>query len=149
MRTRSLLPFLLLAAVAVSGCSTPSSRIREKSSVFAALAPADQQRLRQGTVAVGDTPDMVYIALGEPSRRSQTTTAGGHRMEWRYREYSEDYEGSHFAGYSRRVAVDPRTGQRYVYLQPRYVDVYTETAEDRLRIVFENGRVVAIEELKE
>jgi len=51
---------------ALAGCSTVSSRIQEKSAAFAALSPVKQDALRQGTIEEGDTPDLVYIALGKP-----------------------------------------------------------------------------------
>ncbi len=147
MKNRLILLFAL-ATAAFTGCSTISSRIDQKAEVFASLSADDQARLRRGEVAVGDTSDMVYIALGEPTRRREITTSGATRAEWIYRVYDERYEGSHFAGYRRAVAIDPRTGRRFIYLEPQYADVYSEHTEDRLRIVFEGGRVTVIEELK-
>ncbi|HLP70442.1 MAG TPA: hypothetical protein VK181_23295 [Rhizobium sp.] len=149
MQTRTLALLLCGALFALSGCNTTADRIRQKSEVFASLPAADQERLRKGMVAVGDTPDMVYIAIGEPTRRTQTTTANGSRSVWIYRDYYETYEGSHMAGYRRVVGFDRRTGRRFVYLEPAYVDVYRERSEERLRVIFENGRVTAIEEMKE
>ncbi|MFT3829973.1 MAG: hypothetical protein QM691_09745 [Opitutaceae bacterium] len=149
MQTRILVLFFCGALVALAGCSTTADRIRQKSEVFASLPATDQERLRKGMVAVGDTPDMVYIAIGEPTRRTQITTTQGSRSVWTYRDYYETYEGAHMAGYRRVVGFDPRTGRRFVYLEPAYVDVYRERSDERLRVVFENGRVTAIEELKE
>ncbi len=148
MTLRHLAPILLLAAAALTGCSTTSSRIRQKPEVFASLSPADQARLRKGEIAVGDTGDMVYIALGAPTRHRESTTANSVRTEWIYREYEQRYEGTRMVGYRRVVGFDPRTGRRVVYMEPDFVDVYRERSEDRLRIVFENGRVASIEEIK-
>ena len=148
MKRPRLILLLAVALLALTGCSTISSRIDQKSEVFASLPADDQARLRRGEVAVGDTSDMVYIALGEPTRRRETITTDSARTEWIYRVYEENFEGSHFAGYRRVVGIDPRTGRRFIYLEPQYADVYSERAEDRLRIIFENGRVAVIEELK-
>lgn len=148
MKTPHLILLLVVAASALTGCSTISSRIDQRSEVFAALPADDQARLRRGEVAVGDSSDMVYIALGEPTRRRAITTAGATRAEWIYRVYEERYEGPHFAGYRRAVAIDPRTGRRFIYFRPEYADVYSGHAEDRIRIVFEGSRVAVIEELK-
>ncbi|HLP07471.1 MAG TPA: hypothetical protein VK178_04840 [Opitutaceae bacterium] len=148
MQTRTLALLLCGALLALAGCNTTADRIRQKSEVFASLPAADQERLRKGMVAVGDTPDMVYIAIGEPTRRIEKTTAQGSRSEWIYRDYYESYEGSHMAGYRRVVGFDRRTGRRFVYLEPTYAEVYREHSEERLRVVFENGRVTAIEELQ-
>ena len=84
----------------------------------------------------------------EPSRRIEKRTETGTQFIWIYRQYTESYEGSDFAGYRRRIYYDPRTGRHFVSLEPCYVDVYREEAEEALRIVFENGRVKVIEELK-
>jgi hypothetical protein len=143
-----LVAFALLAAALLAGCDSIDSRINRKSAVFTALPAADQARLRQGTIAVGDTTDMVYIAIGEPSRRIEKRTGTGTQFIWIYRQYTESYEGSDFAGYRRRIYYDPRTRRHFVSLEPCYVDVYREEAEDALRIVFEDGRVKVIEELK-
>lgn len=138
----------LLAASLLAGCDSIDSRIDRKSAVFAALPAADQARLRQGNIAVGDTTDMVYIAIGEPSRRIEKRTEAGTQFIWIYREYYERYDGADFAGYRRRVFYDPRSGRHFVSIEPCYVDVYSEEAEEALRVVFENGRVKVIEELK-
>ncbi len=148
MKLRPFSFLLVVVAVALSGCNTTADRIRQKSEVFASLPPADQARLRKGEVAIGDTGDMVFIALGAPTRHIESTTAKSTRTEWIYREYHQTYEGSRVVGYRRVVSFDPRTGRRFVYLEPDFADVYRERTEDRLRIVFENGRVSAIEEIK-
>ncbi len=57
----------VLGAIALAGCNGVSSRIQEKAAVYATLSPAIQKDLREGIIHPGDTPDMVYIALGAPS----------------------------------------------------------------------------------
>lgn len=148
MKLCRLALLVLVAAVALAGCNTTSSRIRQKAAVFASLPAADQARLRKGEVAIGDTGDMVFIALGAPTRHVEHTAANSSRTEWIYREYHESYAGTAVTGYRRVVGFDPRTGRRFVYLEPCYENVYREHSEDRLRIVFENGRVASIEEIK-
>ena len=147
MKLRLALP-LVLAALALAGCNTIDQRIDRKSAVFGALPAVEQARLREGKIAVGDTQDMVYIAMGDPNRRIEKRTAAGIQTAWIYRTYYETYDGVDFAGYRRRAFFDPRTGRRFVSAEPCYVDVYREEAEDSLRVVFENGRVSVIEELK-
>ena len=61
----------ILGTIALPGCSTVSSRITEKSTVFVALPPNAQKELRQGRIEPGQTPDQVYIALGRPSSVEQ------------------------------------------------------------------------------
>jgi hypothetical protein len=74
----------LIATFLLAGCaSTPTQRIEEKKEEFAALTPEDQQAVKAGVIKVGYTPDMVYMALGQPS--AVKTQA---EMEtWEYRNY--------------------------------------------------------------
>lgn len=71
----------------LAGCSSPSSssaRLRETAS--AAALPADtQKKLEDGVVEVGYTADMVYVALGRPSKVSVTTD--GRVGIWTYANY--------------------------------------------------------------
>ena len=65
---RAITPFAaVLGALALAGCNGVSSRVQEKAAVYASLSPSMQKDLRDGIVHPGDTPDMVYIALGKPS----------------------------------------------------------------------------------
>ncbi len=148
MKLRPTVLLLLAVTAVLAGCSTTASRIREKPEVFAALPAEDQARLRQGTVAIGDTPDMVYIAIGTPTRRQDKQVPAGRETTWIYRSYYERYDGDVFTGYRRRMGIDPRTGRRIIFLEPCYTEVYHAESEEHLRVTFENDRVTAIEELK-
>jgi len=136
--------FLILICVLTAGCSTPQSRAKEHGDLFATLTPEVQMRLVEGQPEVGDTKDMVYIALGEPdtilSRRDQS---GLVYDIWSYDGvyYTRDTRwrsSSMFRRY-RRDGYD-------FYSGPEYVDVQHEY--ERLRIEFEAGKVKAIAQVK-
>lgn len=80
---------LLTAVFLTAGCESTgvTTRIQEKSAVFNALTPAQQQSLQDGMISVGDTPDMAYIALGKPSKTEIKDTAGGKVEMWTYSKY--------------------------------------------------------------
>ncbi len=139
---------LVVALLALGGCSTVQSRIEEKQHVFNALDPQSQARIRQGLVNVGDTVDMVYMAMGRPDERRETTTAEGQDMTWVYNSYWQEYEGSRMVGY-RRVVYYDRVARAYrVFWEPVQADVYSEREEERTRVNFREGRVTAIEQVK-
>lgn len=140
-----LLPLLCLAA-ALTGCSTVSSRIEEKSSYFNTLDAQTQERLKRSAVKVGDTQDMVYIAFGQPDRTREKVTGSTQETVWIYNTYRSEYAGSHFAGYQRHVYYNPRTNTRRVYYDPVYVSAYRERTEEYMRVIFREGRVSAIEQ---
>jgi hypothetical protein len=69
----------------LAGCAaTPTQRIEEKKSEFAALTPEDQQAVKAGVIKVGYNLDMVYMALGKPS----TVKVEAGVETWEYRNYS-------------------------------------------------------------
>jgi len=75
------------ALLLVSGCdsSGSSARIQEKSVVFNNLAPWQQQDIQNGIINVGYSTDMVYMALGKPSKI--VTSANGEETIWTYNNY--------------------------------------------------------------
>lgn len=147
MNSRLLVPFVWLALV-LAGCSTIDSRIHEKAAVFNQLSPADQAKILQGIIAVGFTPDMVYMALGKPTEIRERTEEGSQETLWVYSTYYDHYEGTVHAGYRRWVYFDPRIRAYRVYYEPVYGQVYSEQKETNFRITFQNGKVSAIEETK-
>jgi len=140
-----LLPILCLLAM-LTGCSTVNSRIDEKSALFNTFDSQTQERLKRSAVKVGDTQDMVYIAFGRPDGIKETTTEKGQSLTWIYNSYRTDYEGTHFAGYRRQGYFDQRARAWRVYYEPVHVDMYSESTEEYMRVIFHDGKVVAIEQ---
>ncbi len=138
-----------LAALVLAGCSTVQSRIEEKAHVFNTLPPETQARIRQGLIDVGYTPDMVYIAMGKADRVRERASAEGTESVWIYNTYYQEYQGSHFAGYRRHVYFDPRIKAYRVYYEPVRADVYRDRTEEVARVVFRDGKVVSVEQMKE
>ncbi len=145
---RSLLTFGVAAAAIsiLAGCNTFNSRARQMSGVYDSLPASEQQRLQRGTINVGDTPEMVYIALGNPDERRETLTADGAQNTWIYKTYWQQYEGTAWLGY-RRIIVPSRTGRGYViYHEPVTQDIYRTHADETIRVVFANGVVSQVEQ---
>jgi hypothetical protein len=141
-----LLPLLCLVAALV-GCSTVNSRIEEKSAYFNTLDPQTQARIRESVVHVGDTTDMVYIALGHPDRIREKASGKGQELTWIYNTYWEEYEGTHFAGYRRQAFFDRRANAWRIYYEPVRTEIYSERTEEYMRVMFKDGRVTAIEQI--
>ena len=137
-----------LAFVLLAGCSTINSRIKDNAAYFDALPLESQERLRRGVVEVGDTSDMVFIAMGAPTEKRSNRSATRDVETWVYRVYYQDWVGRAFAGYRRVVVYDEKTKKTYVYHQPVYEDIYRERSEERIRVEFNRGVVTAIEQRK-
>ena len=136
----------LAAILGLTGCDTFASRARQRSETFESLSPSDQHRLQRGGISVGDTQDMVYIALGNPDERRDITTADGTQTVWAYNNYWQQYEGTAWLGY-RRIIVPRADGRGYViYHEPVTQDVYRTHVDERTRVTFRNGVVQSIEQ---
>ncbi|MDB6126750.1 MAG: hypothetical protein JWM35_646 [Verrucomicrobia bacterium] len=87
MKTRSLVFFLCAAPLFFSACDSNgiTGRIEEKAVVFNQLEPWQQRDIRNGVVNVGHSTDMVYMALGRPTKI--VTTADGAETTWTYSNY--------------------------------------------------------------
>lgn len=131
-----------LIAFAGAGCATtPQDRIRAKPELFAAFPPEAQEAIRAGRVEPGFTPDMVRMALGEPSVVTTRKTDAGETTIWTYTDaYPE-------------VVADPmpyywpyRAGPRMRYY-PEIGWVYRTWWRDRVvaRVEFREGRATSVE----
>lgn len=150
MNPRYFLTVLLGAAALLfaAGCQSVDRRIRENPQLFASLDAATQAKIRQGIIDIGYTEDMVYLALGAPDQKREARSAAGAQSVWIYNTYFERYDGTRFVGYSRRVYYDPYLRSYRMYYAPVYAETYRPEVEERIRVVFENGRVAVIEQTR-
>jgi len=80
----------VLLTLFVSGCETDGSltaRIQEKSAVYATLQPWEKNYIAKGVVSKGFTPDMVYMAMGLPSKAEPVNESGSKAELWTYNNY--------------------------------------------------------------
>jgi hypothetical protein len=122
-----------------ASCATPDSRAKKNEAAFNSW-PADvQQKVRAGKVDVGFTPDMVRVALGAPDRVATRTTAQGVAEVWVYFDNNPKFSlGIGMVSGGRHSAV----GGGMVVGDDSWRD------EEMLRVIFEGGRVAAIETRK-
>ncbi len=146
------LPLLLGAVLLLGACSTISTRINEKAPLFYSLDPNTRAKIAHGDIDLGFTPDMVYIALGAPDVKRQSVSTTGQTEQWIYRSYYDDdyvgagWAGPGFYGYHRWYA--PYHGFYRFYWEPMYWGgAYGRgIPEDDIRVTFQNGRVIMIDQ---
>lgn len=139
MKRYLLLLGCLLGLAVLAGCSTPQTRIRQNPELFNSLAPTDQDLIKQGKVAVGFTPEMVKLAVGEPNRVYMRTDAGGKNEAWVYTSYtSRGGTMVYYSGFYHR-----RHPGMYAY----FADYSDREVVERYRVTFKDGKVAAIEEM--
>ncbi len=144
-RRAGALTVLVVLALAAGCVSTPARRIARHPELFAGYPPAVQAQIRRGEIDIGFTPDMVRLALGEPSRVLARQTAAGATDVWNYTAFRYDPTMRPvWMGYAYRG----RDGRIVHVDDPGFAGVDTREEYVVLRIEFENGKVRAIERLK-
>lgn len=131
---------ILTAVVLLAGCATPQTRIASNRALYDSLAAEDQALIQEGQVAVGFTPEMVKLALGEPDRVYSRTDKSGRSESWAYTSYRLGDGRRIYGGYYHSW---------YRWRYPFYNDYtfYDREVYERTKIVFKNGRVDSIEEV--
>ena len=136
--------FLLLLGCSLglaflAGCNTPQTRIRSNLELFNSLAPSDQTLIQEGKVAVGFTPEMVKLAVGDPDRVYTRTEATGQSETWVYTSYSSRGGAMlYYRGFYHR-----RHPGQYAY----WLDYNDREVLERYRVSFKDGKVASIDEM--
>ncbi len=131
--------FLGLAIILVAGCSTTSSRISKNQQLFDTYPAAVQANIRAGKIDIGYAPEMVMMALGEPDRRYTRTTEHGASEVWAYRSKAPALSfGLGLGGGGGHTAVGTGVG----------ITTGGDRSDDRMRVIFEGGKVTALEQVK-
>ena len=150
MKPRFFISFAALGLLLfAAGCQSVESRIKEKPEVFASVDSATQEKIKQGIIDLGYTEDMVYLALGKPDQKRETVTANARTLTWIYNTYYTRYDGTAMVGYYRQVYYDPYLRSYRVYYRPAFADTYRDESEERIRVVFTDGKVTALEQAKD
>ncbi len=149
MRLPTLLLSAALGLVVFSGCDTFENRAKQKAGVVTQLDPKTRAKLERGIIEIGQTPDMVYLALGTPDDEYETTSSThGKEKTWIYNDYHQEFAGNHETGYRRVLVYDKNAKGYAVYLEPVYTNVYVDRAEEKIRITFRDCKVAVIEQPK-
>lgn len=136
---------VILGAAGLTGCSTFNSRAQEKAAAYNSLTPQTQQRLEKGKITIGDTPDMVFIALDNPDAKRDITTASGAETVWIYKTYWEDYADTGWIGWHRYY--EPRMSGAYaIYHEQVPLALDRTRVADVIRITFKDGKVISVDQ---
>src|SRR5690625_5147025 len=120
------------------GCAhTPETRIAKNPELFEQLTPEEQQSVRAGAIQLGYTPDMVFLALGEPDRKITRRTKDDNLNIWIYQGRFVSTE---------TVRVRDQFGSFRPVHPTLYLDRTVEHVYTKARVVFEDGRVISIEQ---
>ncbi len=135
-----------LALLLFAGCATPEARIKRQPELFATLSSSDQQLIRQGKVALGFTPEMVKLALGDPDRVYTRLDASGNNESWSYTTFETDYGMPLFRGFYHRHYHHYGHGFGFGGMYPYYLHYPARRDREYFRVVFSGGKVASIEQ---
>lgn len=139
MKIRSFFFVVTLGtAMAFSGCATPEARIKRNPEVFSGLAPSDQQLIREGKVALGFTPEMVKLALGDPDRVMSRSDASGSSEVWSYTTFESENGVYLYRGFYHRYWGDS--------FYPYYMSYPSRRQREYFKVTFAGGRVSVVEQ---
>lgn len=143
---KKLLPFLLvplalLLAACLSAQELRNRRAQEHPEWLASIPPADQARIMNGQIAIGDPSGAVWIALGQPSHTAVTATAEATNVVWNYTETESYVVGTQT--FVSCETVHHHHGDEVVPVV-HSVDQYADREVLRVSVSFANDRVVAI-----
>lgn len=124
-------------ALLLAACASPQTRIDDNQSAFSKLPVEQQELIKQGKVGIGFDETAVKLALGEPDRVSERTDSNGNSTIWKYVEYETTGGVALYSGFY-HYAYAP-------FYYPFYTDYDSRRERERLRVVFTDGKVTAIE----
>ena len=124
---------MLAACLLSSSCSTPGSRIKKDFARFKTYPETAQKSIQSGKIELGFSEEMVRMALGAPDRVYRKTSPQGETTLWAYTSSSLD---------TGAVFLDPSVAAPGGAMSGT---VRIDRPEERLRVAFEEGKVVSIE----
>lgn len=83
----------------LTSCSTTESRISDNPQMFNSLSPRDQDLVRQGQIRTGMSQNAVWLAWGDPERKSVGEMRGRPAETWIYLNYVPAYGYGYPYGY--------------------------------------------------
>jgi hypothetical protein len=130
-----------ITALMIAGCNAVQGRIDKNPIAFAALSPQSQARVRKHIIDIGDSTDVVYIALGKPDDVFENTSSNVHQTVWAYDNHKPESEGTVTSPSFVNGTVNPG-------LENTEGNSNREHTVLRTWITFVEGKVVAIREMK-
>ncbi len=127
---------LVILSLALAACASPERRIAKNPELFESFPLEVQENVRQGIIQIGYDRDMVRMALGDPDRISTLRREGEELQVWTYTGVYHTTETYRVRDFGRFSTMD----------QNIVVDRTRQHPYDRMRVEFENGKVIAVEQ---
>ncbi len=139
-----LLPLGLAALLlAFAGCATHTP------TTATTLEPKIHAKVQKGVVEPGFTPEMVFLALGQPTSPKENLADATRDGTWVYENYVRNDRDFIKAGFRRRVVFDPVKRSDVIVTEPVDPRLFPNLQPHSLHIKFRDGRVTEITRVAE
>jgi hypothetical protein len=143
--SRPILFALVAALLTLSGCHTPTTRLRDYPASQAQFDAKTRDKIKRGIIEPGFTPEMVYLALGKPTEPASSIVDATRDGTWIYRDFHRDDRDFIQAGFRRRVIFDPVRRSDVVVTEPVDPKLLPRLEPHSLHVTFRDGKVVEIQ----
>lgn len=140
VRMKGFIFLVFVLSFGLTGCVSPAKRAEVYPEVFAALSPAQQEKVLQGEIEVGMPEKAVCIAFGDPAYRKEGVFEGEAVVGWVYTEVHTEV----IPRYTHGSSVDAN-GQ--VVVSEYYDPIYEHNWVPRCVVFIRKGVVVGWQEL--
>lgn len=137
---RALTLGLVTAAIVLTSCSTPQTRISDHPDIYQSLSHRDQALVSEGQIRIGMSRTAVWLAWGSPDRKIVGNVGAGPRETWAYTYYAT------YPSYPCYGPWDPYFGAP-LYYDPCYSCIPPNVPYPGKVVTFANGRVVSFQYL--
>jgi hypothetical protein len=133
----------LLAALA--GCtSAVSRRLQERPAAAEALDPDTRDKIEQGVVEPGYSPEMVYLALGRPTSPLWADIEQTREGIWKYSNPNRNDRDYIRQGFRQRKVFDPDRRSDVIITEAVDDRVFPQLRDYVTEIEFRDGRVASV-----
>ena len=141
--------FLTLAALCtllpgLMGCSHAAARLRSRPAAAAALSAGAREKIDQGVVEPGFTPEMVFFALGRPTSPINVDIDQTREGIWKYSNPHYNERDFIRAGWRQRKVFDPDRRSDVIITEPVDDRAFPHLRDYTLEIEFRDGRVTSV-----
>lgn len=137
--------FLIVLVVATLFLAGGCSSVRTPTTATTRLDSPLLQKVQQGVVEPGYTPEMVFLALGKPSEPAESLVDATNTGTWVYRDFKPGRPDFLRAGFQSRLTFDSTRKSDVIVTLPMDRATLESLPENSLRVVFHEGRVVNIQ----
>lgn len=136
---RSIALAAALTVLLATGCATSTPV------TATTLEPKIRTKVQRGVIEPGFTPEMVYLALGKPTRPAEGLADATSSGTWVYQDFRGADRGLVRAGYRSKVVFDPAKKSDVVVTERLDPQAAQDLGARSLHVTFRDGRVVEIQ----